>query len=107
MEMYAAFRLGRAEKNPADFWYQGEIGFFDFYVVPLSKKLDECGVFGISSDENLSYASRNREMWIKKGQAATEEMRAKAEAEWNRIAGISEAEKSILNNYGLEDATGW
>lgn len=107
MEMYAAFRLGRAEKNPADFWYEGEIGFFDFYVVPLSKKLDECGVFGISCDENLSYASRNREMWIKKGKEATEEMRLKAEAEWNRISAVNEAPESIIKKHGLEDDTGW
>ena len=30
-EMYKAYREGRAEKDPSDFWYKGEIGFFDFY----------------------------------------------------------------------------
>ena len=30
-EMYKAYRQGRAEKDPAEFWYKGEIGFFDFY----------------------------------------------------------------------------
>ena len=30
MEMYKAYREGRASSNPAEFWYQGEIGFFDF-----------------------------------------------------------------------------
>ena len=30
-EMYKAFREGRSEVNPADGWYRGEIGFFDFY----------------------------------------------------------------------------
>jgi hypothetical protein len=30
---------------------EGEIGFFDFYIIPLAKKLKECGVFGVSSDE--------------------------------------------------------
>lgn len=28
-EMYLAFLNGRANKNPAEFWYKGEIGFFD------------------------------------------------------------------------------
>jgi hypothetical protein len=51
--MYSAYLEGRAEKNPADFWYDGEIGFFDFYVIPLAKKLKECGVFGVSSAEYL------------------------------------------------------
>ena len=29
-EMYKAYREGRATANPAEFWYKGEIGFFDF-----------------------------------------------------------------------------
>lgn len=28
--LYAAYQEGRVEKNPTDFWYDGEIGFFDF-----------------------------------------------------------------------------
>lgn len=32
MECYQAFKDGRAEKDPSDGWYQGEIGFFDFYM---------------------------------------------------------------------------
>ena len=34
-ENYIAFKEGRAEKNPLDGWYQGEIGFFDFYIVSM------------------------------------------------------------------------
>ena len=30
-ELYVAFLQGRCAKNPAEFWYDGEIGFFDFY----------------------------------------------------------------------------
>jgi len=59
-EMYKAYVEGRAEKNPAEFWYKGEIGFFDFYIIPLAKKLSDCGVFGVSSDEYLSYAMKVR-----------------------------------------------
>ena len=50
-EMYQAFKDGRMAKDPSTFWYQGELGFFDHYVVPLANKLKECGVFGVSSDE--------------------------------------------------------
>ena len=32
-EMYKAYVDGRSETNPADNWYQGEIGFFKFYIV--------------------------------------------------------------------------
>ena len=74
MECYKAFKEGRAEKDPAEYWYTGEIGFFDFYIIPLAKKLKDCGVFGVSSDEYLSYATRNRKEWESKGQAVVAEM---------------------------------
>jgi hypothetical protein len=51
--MSAAYLAGRAPRDPADTWYEGEIMFFDKYIIPLAKKLDECGVFGVSSDEYL------------------------------------------------------
>jgi hypothetical protein len=52
-EMYNAYLEGRSETDPTTFWYKGEIGFFDFYIIPLAKKLKDCGVFGVSSDEYL------------------------------------------------------
>ena len=79
-EMYQAYQEGRAEKNPADFWYKGEIGFFDFYVIPLAKKLKDCGVFGVSSDEYLSYALKNRDEFEAKGQELVEGYIEKYEA---------------------------
>jgi 3'5'-cyclic nucleotide phosphodiesterase/Adenylate and Guanylate cyclase catalytic domain len=59
-EMYRAYKEGRAEKDPSEFWYKGEISFFDFYIIPLAKKLKDCGVFGVSSDEYLTYAVSNK-----------------------------------------------
>lgn len=32
-------------------------GFFDFYIIPLAKKLKDCGVFEVSSDEYLNSAN--------------------------------------------------
>ena len=66
-ERYRAFIEGRAENDPTDSWYRSEIGFFDFYIIPLAQKLAECGVFGVSSDEYLNYAIMNRNEWEKKG----------------------------------------
>ena len=43
-EMLLAYKNGRAEKHPKEFWYKGELGFFDFYIIPLAKKLKDCGV---------------------------------------------------------------
>lgn len=72
--MYRAYKAGRAEKDPSEFWYKGEIGFFDFYIIPLAKKLKDCGVFGVSSDEYLSYAENNRKEWEAKGHEAVARM---------------------------------
>ena len=74
-ETYVAFRAGRAVSNPADAWYENELGFLDHYVIPLAKKLKDCGVFGVSSDEYLQYALTNRKEWEEKGQAVLEEMK--------------------------------
>lgn len=73
-EMYNAYRAGRAEKSPALYWYEGELGFFDFYILPLAKKLRDCGVFGVSSDEYLGYAEKNREEWELRGRQVVESM---------------------------------
>lgn len=67
-ECYNAYLSGRSEKNPADTWFEGEKGFFDFYIVPLARKLKNCGVFGVSSDEYLQFALSNRKEWESKGQ---------------------------------------
>jgi class 3 adenylate cyclase len=77
LELYQAYIAGRAEKSPETFWYKGELGFFDFYIIPLSMKLKECGVFGVSSDEYLNYAMRNRKEWEDRGQEVVREMMEK------------------------------
>jgi 3'5'-cyclic nucleotide phosphodiesterase len=57
-EMYLAYQAGRMAADPVEFWYEGEIRFFDNYVLPLAKQLQECNVFGVSSDEYLNFASK-------------------------------------------------
>jgi hypothetical protein len=66
-EMYSAYQAGRAPKDPSEGWYEGELWFYDNYVIPLAMKLRECGVFGVSSDEYLDYAKENRLEWESKG----------------------------------------
>eukprot|EP00934_Nitzschia_sp_Nitz4_P003041 Nitzschia sp. Nitz4//scaffold172_size47551//27808//31430//NITZ4_007145-RA/size47551-augustus-gene-0.38-mRNA-1//1//CDS//3329538762//3031//frame0 len=73
-EIHQAYVNGRAAKHPAEFWYQAEMGFFDNYIIPLARKLSECGVFGVSSDEYLNYAMKNREEWERKGKDVVAEM---------------------------------
>ena len=57
-------------------WFHpnSEIGFLDFYVIPLAKKLKDCGVFGVSSDEYLQYAQNNRNEWEEKGKEVVDEL---------------------------------
>jgi 3'5'-cyclic nucleotide phosphodiesterase len=66
-EMYTAYAAGRAEKDPSVGWYESELWFFDNYIIPLAKKLKTCGVFGVSCDELLDYATENRAEWAVKG----------------------------------------
>ena len=73
-ECYAAYVNGRAENDPSEGWYKGEIDFFDFYIIPLAKKLKDCGVFGVSSDEYITYALKNRAEWERRGQEIVLEM---------------------------------
>lgn len=76
-EMYAAYLAGRSNKDPSVDWYESEIGFFDHNVIPLARKLKECGVFCVSSDEYLQYALANRQEWASKGEQVTKEMIAR------------------------------
>jgi hypothetical protein len=71
-ELYQSFMEGRSETDPAVNWFKGEIGFFDFYIIPLAKKLKECGVFGMTSDEFLKYAVENRKRWELEGDQVLE-----------------------------------
>ena len=43
-ELYRAYKAGRLAKDPSTFWFQGELGFFDNYVIPLAQKMKDCGV---------------------------------------------------------------
>jgi hypothetical protein len=74
LECHQAYQEGRADHNPADGWYEGELGFFDFYIIPLARKLKDCGVFGVSSDEYLNYAIQNRSEWEKRGRDVVHEL---------------------------------
>ena len=72
-EIALAYRDGRCSANPADFWYEGELKFFDNYVIPLAQKLRDCNIFGVSSDECFNYAVRNRAEWEDRGRAIVAE----------------------------------
>jgi len=88
-EMLVAYQNGKMEKNPAEFWYLGELGFFDNYVIPLAKKLKDCGVFGVSSDEYLNYALENRREWANMGEDILKNLMEKFEIETSNGRSLS------------------
>ena len=55
----------------------------------MAKKLKECGVFGVSSDEYLNYALENRREWEARGESLVQEM-------------VVKARKSVVRNSILE-----
>ena len=78
-ERYVAWLNGNLPKEPSIGWYAGELWFFDNYIIPMAKKLDKCGVFGVSYHEYLSYAKENRKEWERKGEAVVKDMKARCE----------------------------
>jgi hypothetical protein len=80
-EMYAAFQQGRSEEDPSLGWYEGELKFFDIYVIPLARKLKDCEALGVLGDEFMMYALQNREEWARKGKEIVEEYLERARQE--------------------------
>ena len=75
--MYQAFLDGRTTKDPAEGWYAGELWFFDQHVIPLAKRLEEMGCFGLAATECVKNALSNREEWVQKGKDIVKQMVAK------------------------------
>jgi len=84
-ERYIAYLRGFAKNPPWEGWYEGEISFFDFSIIPLAEKLDRVGVFGVSYHEYLSYSQQNRKEWAAKGDRIVEELRRKVEAKYDGV----------------------
>jgi CheY-like chemotaxis protein len=80
VEMRTAYKQGRLGADPSKFWYKGELGFFDNYIIPLAKKLKDCNIFGASSDECLTFALQNRQEWETRGEAIVASMTQKIPA---------------------------
>ena len=67
-ELSKGYSEGRGTFDPRNGWYKGEIGFFDFYIIPLAKKLKDCGVFGSAATEYLDHALEIRRRWEEEGE---------------------------------------
>lgn len=65
-EIWDARQAERGPEVPSN-WYQVQIDFFDFYILDLAKRLDQCGVFGRFGKIFFDNAVENRERWIREG----------------------------------------
>jgi hypothetical protein len=69
--------------------------------IPLAKKLRECGVFGVSCDEFLDYATDNRTEWEVKGAELVKQMLREAEDKLaDREIAIDPADLSLFLREG-------
>lgn len=67
-EFYVAHLEGRLSFDPEENWYENQIGFFSHYIIPLSKKMQTCGVFGTTGDVFQYFAEENKKRWIAEGE---------------------------------------
>ena len=71
MELRKAYIKGKGE-DPMNGWYDNQTGFLDFYILPLARKLDDCGAFGETRGGIfVSIVEYNRERWVKDGMRVT------------------------------------
>ena len=73
-EMSSAFETERSHFDPRVGWYEGEIKFFDSYVILLAKKLIQSGAYGEATGEYLDYAVENLSQWNLSGEAMVDKM---------------------------------
>eukprot|EP00980_Cylindrotheca_fusiformis_P002014 scaffold444_cov109-Cylindrotheca_fusiformis.AAC.11 len=95
-EMYDAFLEGRAEKDPSDGWYQGELWFFDNWVVPLAQDLKKCGLLDVVSDQLIKQARRNRLKWEHEGEKISQELAKTAMAN-RKLPAASDVEAQLTS----------
>ncbi|CAB9524169.1 Receptor-type guanylate cyclase gcy [Seminavis robusta] len=80
-EMLKAYLKGDSDEDPRPGWYDGELWFFDNYIIPLASKLTDSGCFGYSGCEYLRCATENRNEWKVKGKEVTARMIDEIETE--------------------------
>lgn len=71
LELRKAFVEKKGE-DPMNGWFNNQIGFLDFYLLPLARKLDDTGAFGDARGSVFaSSVEKNRKRWTKEGMGVT------------------------------------
>lgn len=71
LELKKAYVQGRGD-DPQGGWFSNQIGFLDFYLLPLARKLDDTGVFGDTNGAIFAQiVVENKEKWMREGMSLT------------------------------------
>ena len=79
-EVLSAYKSGRHPQgeetsDPAVEWYDSQISFYDFYVIPLAERLDASGVFYQENKQKFAdLARQNKLRWSEEGRDLTMNM---------------------------------
>ncbi|KAL3823001.1 hypothetical protein ACHAXA_008141 [Cyclostephanos tholiformis] len=99
-ELYVAHKSGRLCFDPCENWYENQIGFFTYYILPLSEKMKNCGVFGHTGSVFEYFAAENKKRWMKEGEGISERIIRDVKEEVER--GLPES-CPILDVFGVSD----
>jgi len=72
-ELWAAHSAGRGPLVTNN-WYDGQIGFYDTYILPLTKRLSSSDLFGKIGNTFYENALALRSRWLEEGKACSESM---------------------------------
>lgn len=65
-ELNTAYKQGRSF-DPSKNWYEGQIGFFENYIIPLSTRLKQSELFGSQGSLFVKLAVENKHRWTIEG----------------------------------------
>jgi len=73
LELRKAYVNDRSAMDPSKQWFENQIGFLESYLLPLCKKLDHIGVFGIVGPKFAEITTKNRDTWLIQGIKVTDQ----------------------------------
>jgi len=102
-ELWAA-NLAKRGFDPSKNWCNGQTWFLENYVIPLSKRINDSGIFGSQGAVFMENAIKNRDRWLVEGEAMTDLMITNVSYVSPNFRGDSET--SVLDDTTLHRSSG-
>ena len=67
----AGRKLSSTAPPPSVGWFEGELGFFDFVIIPLAQRMQDVGL----DQSYLTCAAQNKSQWQSKGESVVNELK--------------------------------